>query len=754
MGVFAWTSVFLKPQFWRKLPLDRHEVLSKVQQQTGVTYKVNDGNVCLIQGNWEDVLRAYEAFQEIEKNILTDSQSGSQETTENGTGNRGDIQSQLQVPSSNIDIQQLEAQYRTSLLMHQIQNTIKEEPVDEHVQALGNLSWNHQLESENVEFEMGLKSPKQEGDKTQANQPGKSVDRCPSDKSYNVGESRGFEEGEEDDDVDDDADNDPDFEIESKSYDEEDDDDADSDGDEEAQLKDDPDFEIELVNNSMTQNKQPQKRKAKQSGETSGCKKKAKKNAILTCEECPYETSDRKCLRDHKKAIHGPKIHKCEVCGRAFGLKKHFLRHVREHNIPKVACAICDKEFCNERNRDLHVKKQHEGSGCLRKAKKKAEILKCEDCSYETSNRRCLNNHQQTVHGPKIHKCEICGRMYGLKKHFLRHVRDHAIGRAACGTCGKEFSNERTRDAHAKKHEVDYVPEVHVCMVCNKGFSTEYVLRKHILVSHEGAEKKRWYCSVCGKDFSSKHSMLQHQSIIHGGERPFSCKLCMRTFRYAKSMEYHITTFHNQARDFMCSTCGKTFTSKVGLKMHSKIHLGDYQHTCNVCGKKFIQKQAMIRHERIHTGDRPFKCQVCPDRFNDYSILRRHIMFKHKDEGVDWRRRKPGGLLPPSLAADGGVSSETNPHPSPSADKEESRSPVEDLLTADEERSSMVADGSVSSETKPYPSHSADKEKSQIPKKDVGISNEERLSNQEPATPSPAPSQNDQPVTASSDPSA
>jgi len=48
-----------------------------------------------------------------------------------------------------------------------------------------------------------------------------------------------------------------------------------------------------------------------------------------------------------------------------------------------------------------------------------------------------------------------------------------------------------------------------------------------------------------------------------------------------------------ETRQFVCVQCDKQFSSKANLKVHQRIHSGDFPFTCVQCSRSFKQKQQL-----------------------------------------------------------------------------------------------------------------------------------------------------------------
>lgn len=62
-------------------------------------------------------------------------------------------------------------------------------------------------------------------------------------------------------------------------------------------------------------------------------------------------------------------------------------------------------------------------------------------------------------------------------------------------------------------------------------------------------------------------------------------------------------------------------------------------YSCPVCCKEFNNKKDFRRHYMVHTGEKPFPCPHCPYSARQYSSLKSHLFFRHKEKaGADYPR--------------------------------------------------------------------------------------------------------------------
>ena len=82
---------------------------------------------------------------------------------------------------------------------------------------------------------------------------------------------------------------------------------------------------------------------------------------LLTCERCDQKFTTRSGLSEHKRAVHDSHYrHECELCGKGFLSKCHYLSHINSHYGNKMfVCQSCGKQFAHNSGLKEHVRKAH-----------------------------------------------------------------------------------------------------------------------------------------------------------------------------------------------------------------------------------------------------------------------------------------------------------------------------------------------------------------------------------------------------------
>lgn len=134
------------------------------------------------------------------------------------------------------------------------------------------------------------------------------------------------------------------------------------------------------------------------------------------CKLCPRTFASSSMLNVHYTHTHRDKPqYDCEVCGRAFSVKRELATHRRLHDgQPTHRCAQCHKEF---------------------------------------GTKQLLRKHELWHTGERSHVCPQCSKAFFQKGHLTQHLMIHAGGRNhACHLCPKTFIFKFDLNRHMKIH--------------------------------------------------------------------------------------------------------------------------------------------------------------------------------------------------------------------------------------------------------------------------------------------------------------
>ena len=147
-----------------------------------------------------------------------------------------------------------------------------------------------------------------------------------------------------------------------------------------------------------------------------------------SCDQCPFTTKTKNCLRNHVDAMHGPNAtdrpFKClfEGCGKDFRCNGNLKTHIASFHAPleTVVCIVegCGRVLKNKRLLKVHLQVFHGEAkfGC-----------EWPGCDYKAKSLSTLKNHRLVHTSERKFVCQWtqCGKQFKTKSHLKDHQRIH-----------------------------------------------------------------------------------------------------------------------------------------------------------------------------------------------------------------------------------------------------------------------------------------------------------------------------------------
>ena len=168
---------------------------------------------------------------------------------------------------------------------------------------------------------------------------------------------------------------------------------------------------------------------------------------------------------------------------------------------------------------------------------------------------------------PKKYICTHCGHQTDRKNDFDNHMNRHIGHKLPCGTCGKVFYSEASRQTHIKNTHLNIkrakcsVPN---CEWEDKDFGK---LKVHQFDAHGIGEEAR--CRSCDKKFEHWRSYERHKTTC-GRQKDKKCPLCPRSYKDLAKLTTHMKETHagKGYSPCICDQCGKILKNKSSLRSH------------------------------------------------------------------------------------------------------------------------------------------------------------------------------------------
>ncbi|CAK9822286.1 Zinc finger protein Xfin [Anthophora retusa] len=314
-------------------------------------------------------------------------------------------------------------------------------------------------------------------------------------------------------------------------------------------------------------------------------------------------------LSTHVKSKHWPLTNgdfSCDICGRPYSNKSKMSRHRKIHGFEES----CDNGAENNENKV---------DGRTRETELSCEL--CADLMFTSLEKLC--NHRRIVHG--LFPCDLCNKCYGRTSHLWKHVNRVHKGHedVTCPYCLKTSASKDHLAAHISKiHR--YEPDSRKDGKDNRQFKTE--------------EVSLHYCEKCNKGFHKRYLLRRHMKGCQNyrkdpGALLTRCRACERIFKDRASLQKHIENHHST---YTCHLCNETITSKLGIMTHNRVkHMDHPDLTCNFgsCKKLFRTKEDLEAHKKDHRyHTTPNVCDFCGDTVENKLKLKMHVLSLHRNE--------------------------------------------------------------------------------------------------------------------------
>ena len=231
---------------------------------------------------------------------------------------------------------------------------------------------------------------------------------------------------------------------------------------------------------------------------------------------------------------------KCELCQKAFKLRKQLTLHLWTHTGNKPhKCHLCHKSFISSQHLKEHVR-VHTG----------LTPFKCQLCQKSYSQRSSLNKHNFRAHaGYKWYKCQLCSRAFAFPNDLNMHLLTHNVDdQRNNNMCEKEFEHsftdvldeyvrchttkKRTQTAKSLNTAIGSEHNLFSNNAADTGVGlrqdTQYVRNEKPFVSCYKLFLTRPYgCGICGEMFEIETDFVEHCSMVCFFPVEYDCSLKM-----------------------------------------------------------------------------------------------------------------------------------------------------------------------------------------------------------------------------------
>ncbi|KAK9297045.1 hypothetical protein QLX08_009140 [Tetragonisca angustula] len=380
---------------------------------------------------------------------------------------------------------------------------------------------------------------------------------------------------------------------------------------------------------------------------------------VLDCDQCDRQFVSWEMLKKHRLCDHLTQINEigsntwCSLCNRFFPSMENYQSHIQLHEISNYtstkALQLMNQQsvkVLKNEETSKEVKREHFGDA--------SKSLTCPTCGKICTQQSALSNHMRT-HEPKRHKCDICGRSFGL---FIRLAAHRMSEHSQQPTMSPVMASVEQEEALNAEREAKEAREAKTRASKTRTYSE--MIEREDIPNHEEPPPKRNVplntnafknvarCGICLQWFSDHTTMLTHLQTHSDNYtcKNFTCHICKKSFKEKWQLFRHEVSHKptDSATMYTCTVCNKSFVDKNTYKMHQKTHIVDKTYHCPKCNKIFFKEVCLLTHQCTGTvfskkavsskssqksaslsNSKRYKCSKCNASFNSFQSKNSHM---------------------------------------------------------------------------------------------------------------------------------
>ncbi|KAK1119774.1 hypothetical protein K0M31_013188 [Melipona bicolor] len=380
--------------------------------------------------------------------------------------------------------------------------------------------------------------------------------------------------------------------------------------------------------------------------------------SVLDCDQCDRQFVSWEMLKKHRLCDHLTQINEigtntwCSLCNRFFPSMENYQSHIQLHEISNYTSTKA-LQLMNQQS--VKVLKSEETSKEVKREHfaDASKSLTCPTCGKICTQQSALSNHMRT-HEPKRHKCDICGRSFGL---FIRLAAHRMSEHSQQPTMSPVMASVEQEEALNAEREAKEAREAKTRASKTRTYSE--MIEREDIPNHEEPPPKRNVplntnafknvarCGICLQWFSDHTTMLTHLQTHSDNYtcKNFTCHICKKSFKEKWQLFRHEVSHKptDSATMYTCTVCNKSF-DKNTYKMHQKTHIVDKTYHCPKCNKIFFKEVCLLTHQCTETAfgkkgvsskssqksaslsnSKRYKCSKCNASFSSFQSKNSHM---------------------------------------------------------------------------------------------------------------------------------
>jgi len=361
---------------------------------------------------------------------------------------------------------------------------------------------------------------------------------------------------------------------------------------------------------------------------------------FFKCSDCDSCFKIEENLQKHKSLYHGEnppqRNHFCKLCTMNFRAPSHLATHLETYThrnlinffngllVPSSSMNVknepCEKNAIENHSSQTETADKNTEQTDYGEPEAKRIKLSTEESVTEKDKLEYLKYIQTTESGH--FKCGICGKVKILRKHIIRHLKQHKeVPTYDCDKCPDRFVFKTKFDQHLKSHENGGSLAINGTdsnVNERAAGSSKSVELKEAVIEDEHPKFQEMKktppeikCTVCNISFKLTIMLNKHNSTWHSDSNPLK-DLTMSDQKHKKPNETVSTI-----KFLRCEHCKEAFIKQEELEHHVKI-----AHSKNNEDNDDEEDEDMDLELATK-----FSCERCPLKFHNIKFLENHQKF-------------------------------------------------------------------------------------------------------------------------------
>ncbi|XP_063977254.1 zinc finger protein 665-like isoform X1 [Diachasmimorpha longicaudata] len=371
-------------------------------------------------------------------------------------------------------------------------------------------------------------------------------------------------------------------------------------------------------------------------------------------------------------------VKQCHCCDREF-VSWEMLKHhrLRDHLASSIElgtdtwCSLCNRFFPNIELYQGHAQ-LHESGNLLEKileppeeidnsskAQEELESLKrehfirsirsltCPTCGKVCTQQSALSNHMRT-HEPKKHKCEECGRSFGLlirlETHKMsEHNQKNRISPALTSVEQEEALNAEREAREAREAKLRSRPYREIIDPDGVALDDQPPAKRQATNPSKNVAR----CGICEQWFTDHTTMLNHLQTHSDNltAKNFTCTVCRKSFKEKWQLQRHEVS-HKRVKN-----------SSPEEEPQDKVHIVDKTFHCQKCNKIFFKEFSLVTHQCMN--QKRFKCPKCLTFFGTWQARASHMRLHSPSAKTPLQKEPVDDPVDPTVEVPSDISSGT-----------------------------------------------------------------------------------------------